>query len=374
MGRERREQGDADQINEPSVAKKIGERLVSSADAPESLPFQENLGWPVADDHYVRFCCHPSDPNLSKVEATAVALIKPWRWRRAASHGTGKPEGQWYAGREFQVSLVGDTSLGGPMERVFLCNDCEKIFFQLISIVNFGDPDEQQIALSLYSLLARDEADKAYCPFPDGDVIDDNLNRGGGPSTLFLEAEAYSTQRAPVAPPEGTAQRLVLNPHRELVIAGYDWLAEALRTQEVDPLWERDDTSDDISDNPESNPAATPNVIYVDLFGLEHHSLQVQTIFNGIGTPDLVKVAASMTNKQGIAPATFSPADWTPVNTELFGTAGEAPIDNSLGDVNRMFFLGAHISAVWLRIEAWNAVSPAPANNVAVYVRRKSWW
>ena len=319
---------------------------------------------------------HPSVPSFAAgaVVGWKIKLI-PWVYREAAMHGSRQPSGQWFALDTWDVPLDGT----GPMERVFLVGTAKKLYLQ---------PESWEGAPGGFPTVAIGAYGLGLLGDPAGALIGVAGSGGGGGGgslvTLFdgpvdapLPAHAAfggARARSVQAPPVGADDRLVglvANRRGELVLAGYDWLALALRGYRINPEWEHHDETFDISANPLVAPVGAPIVAYTDLRSYQHHTLQVQ-LLGAPGVPaDVCAIDFAFSNYVTATPGALPASAWTPVNDLLVSSPGNVPLDNAFGNVNKVYAVNG-FSGQWLRVSAWR-VSGA-VGNVAAEVRRTSWY
>jgi hypothetical protein len=118
----------------------------------------------VAVDRYtsVLASIHPSDPALSAAPVGFSCVVRVWRFMSEARDGEAVGQGQWYSREELPFTLDGNAGVGGPMQWRLPTLQAEKMFLELIEVVNA--PATWELVPSLTVLTYRDEnaADECY--------------------------------------------------------------------------------------------------------------------------------------------------------------------------------------------------------------------
>ena len=149
-----------------------------------------------------------------------------------------------------------------------------------------------------------------------GDTADDAVDAG---NPVGIGGLALSAQRAAVA--SGDRVKAVFNLFGELVVAGYDWAANAIRTKEIDPISQHfvGETLLDLTNIAETTTAYA----YLDMAGYRGFSIQGET--SGATPTDVLTVTIEGTNQDdGTAPASCAYQD---VTNALFGVASWVDTD-----------------------------------------------
>jgi hypothetical protein len=362
----------------PSRDLKLQEEFsVTALNIPGPFPQGIGLGFDVDKWASVLITVHPSNPNFQFGPVAGWAItFRPWKYREAASRGSRQPSGQWFALDDWTVPLDGV----GEMEKAFFVGTAKKLYLQPLSWVNapggspeislggygigrYGDPNSPMLGV-----VAAGSGTLAI-PIPLPVSITAPL-----PLPVLVGAETYAAQ--PAAAPLNTQQQLVSLPTRELVIAGFNWIAQANRTEEINPIYLRQDPVPEIEESGGiTAPVGSPAEVFIDMNTFQHQAFQVVTNYltPGGAPADLVSVDLAYTARPTGTPGALPATDWTPVNTEVFGTAAGAPLTNAAGDISQLFTAN-FFRGQWLRLRAWASNPGAIQGNVALWVLRQSWY
>jgi len=357
----------------------------------EKIPSQEEVGVDTEDWASVHAAFY-ADPATA-VGSGATMQVRPWRYYKTLREGAGTNlgPGGWVADAVYNVAIDPQAAgAGNAPHRVFETRGASKMFWQITSQSEVGNVDWLRLQVWGYG---KDDATLVVGTASaggGGGAVPDPLNviivsplplpvdpPYSGPEddpvpgeAAFVGAYATDSQRAPVDA-NGDLIGLTTNRFGELVLAGFNWVAQALRVEEIAPIYTYQDVIGEIAEVPLTAPPGTI-VNYIDLFGFESHSLQVIVEHLGEETPDLIAMDIYATNVPTVTPGALAATDWTPVNTEIFATSGQAPLSNVLGAFSKMFYLDQHLSNRWLRLRAYRV--SGSNDNVNLWINRKSWY
>lgn len=198
-----------------------------------------------------------------------------------------------------------------------------------------------------------------------GDTAHDAVDAG---SPVAIGGNAQSTQAAPVAAADRV--RAVFNLFGELVIAGYNWATNSLRTSENDPLDQRFENESLVDTTDES--AATHRYPSDTGAVQDGYSLLSQTIkvIDGDGT---VTITLEATNDEDA-----SGGDWHDVTTALGCDASDNPAyRNTTGNLSYIVTNGTLTLALAVKIFPYRryrwVVIFSGATNTAILKNRVVW-
>jgi len=152
----------------------------------------------------------------------------------------------------------------------------------------------------------------------DWDATEDSAASSDG-ATIMVEAK--SSQKAAVD--DGDATRPVANTNGELVVAGYSWTTNSIRSEEQDPIstHHEEGTLCDLT-NIATN--TTDYCGYVDMDGKRFAAFQIET--SGTAPTDVLTITFECTvQDDGTAPASCTYQDLT---NDLFGVASVVDSDD----------------------------------------------
>ena len=341
--------------------------------------------------------------NSDAYENPNPAYIQVRVWRFYNTHpletGDNRMEGAWIQGEDRIIPLTGTAMTPEySQHHVFDTRNSDKMYIQLVATFVAGeepppfDDIVEWIRVQMWGYTRKDEpigvdisaGGTGVAPGDGGVVVEFPPVHGPEDEPVPAEAiyqgvNARAAQRPPVDN-DNDLVGLVGNRFGELVLAGYNWIAQALRIEEINPIYTRQDPAPEIEEGGGvTAPVGSPIEIFIDMNDYQHHALQVVTDYltPGGAPADVVEVDLAYTARPGGAPATFAATDWTPINTEMFGTATQVPLSTAAGQINKLF-TGNFFRGQWLRLRAWATASGggggAPVGNVALWTFRQSWY
>jgi hypothetical protein len=354
-------------------------------------PEDDGDGFDVKDWNGIHVTCIS---EAAPVEANPYYIqVRVWRFYKSHTSrvADGRVVGRWVQDYDRYYPLNAPAMANASQHHVYDTRNADKMYLQIVDTIVESEEEPpppfliEWLHIQPWGYVRKDE--------PIGVDISSGAESapggGGGEVTfpavygpedepvpanaVFTGMRARAAQRPPVSN-DGDLVGMVGNRFGELVIAGYNWIIQAIRTEEVNPIYVRQDPVAEIEEpGGVTQPVGNPIEVFIDMNTFQHHGFQVVTDHLDQDPADLVRIDLAYTARVTGTPAALPPTDWTRVNTAIFGTPADAALSNATGDINEVFF-GNFFRGQWLRLRAWASNPGGIAGNVALWVLRQSWY